>query len=65
VRQDSNREQLARSAEHLADLESRYDAHLAALRDRAERARASTDADADALAQSACVEPAEPPQPTP
>ncbi len=40
---------LARSANHLADLDARHDAHVAGLRERAERLRANAEADADVL----------------
>ncbi|MBV8298382.1 MAG: hypothetical protein JO083_02310 [Candidatus Eremiobacteraeota bacterium] len=50
----------ADTAGHLADLEARYEAHLAALRRHAAQLQAGVDRDADALAER--IEP--PPSPS-
>ncbi len=54
---------LARSAQHLADLDARHDAHLAGLRERAERVRARVEADGDALERALAPDDGEPHHP--
>lgn len=45
-------EAIVRSAQHLADLDARHDAHLAAIRARAARLREAGEAAADELAET-------------